>query len=151
MSDAHGNHAEERPAAVALCVQLSRTYSEAVRRIDGKLSNVHGLSFGDFTILYHLKHAHESRLRRTDLAELIGVTASAVTRSLIPLEKIGVVDRQSDARDARVGYACLTAAGHELFASACVTAETACQDAIRGVPASLVPLLSQAAGRIDNP
>ncbi len=125
--------AEAKPTALDFCVRLTRTYTETLRRVDGKLSSVHGLSFGDFTILYHLKHAHESRLRRTDLAELMGLTVSAVTRSLLPLEKIGLVDRKSDPRDARVGYACLTSAGHRLFADASETAESACQDAIQAM------------------
>ena len=128
------------------CVQLSRAYTEAIRRIDGKLSSVHGLSFGDFTILYHLKRAHGARLRRIDLAELVGLTASAVTRSLLPLEKIGLVERQSDPRDARVGYACLTPAGQKLFKHASATAKDACQDALQSVPLSLAPMLKQLVG-----
>ena len=52
------------------------------------------------------------RLRRVDLAERQGLTASGVTRSLLPLEKTGLVGRQPDPRDARVGYAVITAAGH---------------------------------------
>ncbi len=130
MHQAENRHqTEDKPNALDFCVRLTRTYTETMRRIDGRLSSVHGLSFGDLTILYHLKHAHESRLRRTDLAELMGLTASAVTRSLLPLEKIGLVDRQSDPRDARVGYARLTHAGHQLFASARETATIACEDA----------------------
>jgi DNA-binding MarR family transcriptional regulator len=41
-----------------------------------------------------------------------------VTRSLLPLEKIGLVDRQSDPRDARVGYAIITPTGSELVTNA---------------------------------
>jgi len=152
MHETHkGDQTEDKPTALDFCVHLARTYTEALRRIDGKLSSVHGLSFGDFTILYHLKHAHESRLRRTDLAEFMGLTASAVTRSLLPLEKIGLVDRQSDPRDARVGYACLTLAGHQLFAYASETAEVACQDAFQTVPASFAPLLKKMGGISEIP
>lgn len=110
------------------CIRLSRAYTSAARRVDAKLSAVHGLSFSDFMILYHLKHAHNSRLRRADLADCMGLTASAVTKSLLPLEKIGLVSRQSDPRDARVGYACLTTAGEQVFADAQVSAEFACQE-----------------------
>tara|TARA_R110000824_G_scaffold155226_1_gene327513 strand:+ start:61681 stop:62136 length:456 start_codon:yes stop_codon:yes gene_type:complete len=140
------NKAEPSPGVLDFCVQISCAYTEAIRRIDGKLSSVHGLSFGDFTILYHLKHAHEARLRRTDLAELMGLTASAVTRSLLPLEKIGLIERQSDPRDARVGYARLSSAGNKLFAHASVTAESACQDALQAVPPSFSPMLKQMVG-----
>lgn len=152
MHEVHRNgETETKLSALDFCVRLSRKYTEALRRIDGKLSSVHGLSFGDFTILYHLKHAHESRLRRTDLAEFMGLTASAVTRSLLPLEKIGLVDRQSDPRDARVGYACLTLAGHQLFAYASETAGVACQDAFQAIPGSFAPLLKQMVGMSASP
>ncbi|UUZ55216.1 MarR family transcriptional regulator [Massilia sp. H-1] len=48
------------------------------------------------------------RIRRVDLAERVSLTASGVTRTLLPLEKIGLVTRQSDPRDARVGFAVIT-------------------------------------------
>ena len=126
------NKGKENPTSPALesCVHLSQAYATAIRKIDGKLSSLHGLNFGDFTILYHLAKAHELRLRRIDLAEHMGVTASAVTRSLLPLEKIGLVARQADARDARVGYACLTPAGSQLFADALPTANEICGEAV---------------------
>ncbi len=37
--------------------------------------------------LYYLERAPGGRLRRVDLAERLGLTASGVTRSLLPLEK----------------------------------------------------------------
>lgn len=40
------------------------------------------------------------------------------TRLLIPLEKIGLVARERDARDARVGYAVLTKAGERVLKDA---------------------------------
>jgi hypothetical protein len=90
------------------CLRLTRAYATLTRRLDNALSNLHGLSFSDFMILYYLGRAPESRLRRVDLAERLGVTASGVTRSLLPLEKLGLVLRQPDPRDARVGYGCST-------------------------------------------
>lgn len=94
----------ERLAATKVCVQLTRLYAENLRRMDSKLSSIHGLSFSDFTILYHLSQASLSRLRRSELAELMGLTASAVTRSLLPLEKIGLIERQSDQRPYRLCF-----------------------------------------------
>ena len=125
------------PSALEQCVRFNRTYTETLRRIDGKLSSVHGLSFSDFAILHHLSQAHQFRLRRIDLAEYMGLTPSAVTRSLLPLEKIGLVERQSDPHDARVGYARLTPTGRRLCANAGETAEAACQDAIQAFASAL--------------
>lgn len=79
-------------------------------------------------ILYHLQAAPSGRLRRIDLAERLGVTASGVTRTLLPLEKTGWVARQSDAKDARVSYASLTEAGQQLLAYALASVEPLVQD-----------------------
>ncbi len=124
------------------CMLMVRDYNLAMRRIDAKLSSIHGLSFSDFMILYQIKHAHGGRLRRIDLAEGMGLTASAVTKSLLPLEKIGLVERQSDDRDARVSFASLTPSGEELFAYAQASAELSCEEAVRlvlGEAASVRP------------
>src|SRR5262245_35517993 len=91
-----------------LCIALSKAAAMMARRFDGHLGSCHGLSFGDFIVLLHLGRAPNGQLRRVDLAAQVGVTASAITRTLIPLEKIGLVSRRPDARDARVGYAVLT-------------------------------------------
>jgi DNA-binding MarR family transcriptional regulator len=93
------------------------------RRIDGRLGSLHGISFADFAILLQLGRAPGGRLRRIDLAEQLGLTASAVTRALIPLEKIGMVSRESDSSDARVSYASLTVAGRRVLEESLESAE----------------------------
>jgi DNA-binding MarR family transcriptional regulator len=132
------------------CLRLTRAYATLTRRLDNALSSVHGLSFGDFMILYHLGRAPGKRLRRIDLAERLGLTASGVTRSLLPLEKVGLVGRQPDPRDARVGYALLTDAGQQLLAHALVSVEPVSQEATRAVPPGqmneLLALMGQLAG-----
>src|SRR5262245_43233625 len=104
--------------SLRLCMAISKAQSTLARRFDGRLGPLHGLSFGDFIVLFHLGRAADYRLRRVDLAAELGVTPSAVTRTLIPLEKIGLVARRSDARDARVGYAVLTKPGQRLLLEA---------------------------------
>jgi DNA-binding MarR family transcriptional regulator len=114
-------HPTDAPADAAagtsleFCLRLARAYAVLTRRLDNALSSLHGLSFGDFMILYYLDRAPGTKLRRIDLAERLGLTASGVTRTLLPLEKLGLVLRQSDPRDARVGYAVLTQAGQQLL------------------------------------
>ncbi len=46
-----------------------------------------------------------------------------MTRILIPLEKIGLVSRQTDENDGRVGYAVLTKRGREILPEALESAE----------------------------
>src|ERR687890_181820 len=101
-------------APTELCLRLARANAVLLRRFDNALGSQHGISFSDFQLLNHLSRAPGARLRRVDLAERLGLTASGVTRSLLPLEKIGLVTRQPDPRDARVGYALITPTGDEL-------------------------------------
>jgi DNA-binding MarR family transcriptional regulator len=124
--------------SLELCIRLAKAHAAVVRRFDSRLGALHGLSFGDFQILLDLSRALAGKLRRVDLAAELGVTPSAVTRSLIPLERIGLVKRQHDAHDARVGYALLTKAGQRLLEESLKTAEVASADAI---PSSQAPQL----------
>lgn len=101
------------------------------RRFDTTLGGLHGISFSDFQLLHQLNRAAGNRLRRVDLAERLGLTPSGVTRSLLPLEKIGLVARQADTRDARVGYAVLTASGKRLLNEASETARTTAQELLK--------------------
>src|SRR6185436_19328426 len=112
-----------------LCLELARVHARMVRRIDGRLGAVHGLSFSDFAILRQLDLAAEGRLRRVDLADQLGLTPAAVTRALIPLEKIGLVKREIDRNDARVGFASLTRSGKRVLQEATESAESISDEA----------------------
>lgn len=133
------NEAEGR---LEFCLRLTRAHATLTRRLDNTLSGLHGLSFGDFMILYHLGRAPGLRLRRIDLAERLGLTPSGVTRSLLPLEKLGLVGRQPDLRDARVGYASLTYAGQTLLGHALVSVQSLAQEVTRALSATELELLS---------
>ena len=128
--------------SLKFCLRLARAQATLTRRLDSALSSLHGLSFGDFMILYHLDRAPGRRLRRVDLAERLGLTASGVTRSLLPLEKLGWVIRQPDLRDARIGYASLTDSGHQLLTYARVSIEPVAREATRMVPTAQIDLIT---------
>jgi DNA-binding MarR family transcriptional regulator len=116
--------------SLGFCLSLAKAYAALMRRFDGRFATLHGISFGDFALLLHLHRAPGGKLRRVDLAEEVGLTASAVTRSLIPLERIGLVTRQRDLRDARVGYAVITKAGQRVLHEATSSAELVSEDAV---------------------
>ena len=116
--------------SLRLCVSLFRAQAVLSRRFDGRLGSWHGLSFGDFIVLLQISRAEDGRLRRVDLARELGLTASAVTRILIPLEKIGLVSRQNDENDGRVGYAVLTKAGREVLREALESAELISEEVV---------------------
>lgn len=134
--------------SLEFCLRLTRAYSTLTRRLDNALGSVHGLSFGDFMILYHLDRAPGTRLRRIDLAERLGLTASGVTRTLIPLEKLGLVGRQPDPRDARVGYALMTDSGQQLLRYALVTVQAIAQEATQSMSVDQIDALSALLGQL---
>lgn len=102
-------------------ININKLQSVIARKFDSL--SVHGLGFNDFVILYVLYSSSESRMRRIDLAEKIGLTASGVTRLLNPLEKIGLVSRETNERDARVSYVVITTNGKKIFEEAKLSAE----------------------------
>ncbi|WP_268239352.1 MarR family winged helix-turn-helix transcriptional regulator [Longimycelium tulufanense] len=57
-------------------------------------------------------------MRRSDLAHELGMTPSGVTRALVPLERVGLVSREPDPRDARVEPTVFTPAGERRLAEA---------------------------------
>lgn len=123
------------------CLKLAKANAALVRRLDGRLGTLHGIGFGDFMLLFALSQAPGARLRRVDLAGEMGLTASAVTRMLMPLERIGLVKRERDPRDARVGYAMLTESGRRILMESLVTAEVVSEDVLPHLrPADLQPL-----------
>ena len=89
-----------------LFIHLAKAKTVVSRRLDNRLS-FHGLGFNDFIILYHLSQAPHGKLRRIDLAEKVGLTASGVTRLLLPMEKIGLIKKEANEHDARISYVSL--------------------------------------------
>lgn len=135
-------------SSLDFCLRLNRAYAVLTRRLDVALSSLHGLSFSDFMILYYLERAPESRLRRIDLAERLGVSASAVTRNLLPLEKLGLVGRLQDPRDARVGFAVLTDSGAELLGYARISVGPIAKEALQTTPQQQLEASSMLLGQL---
>ena len=130
------------------CLRLARATAVLVRRFDNALGSHHGISFGDYQLLSHLARAPGGRLRRVDLAERVGLTASGVTRTLLPLEKIGLVTRQLDPRDARVGFAAITPIGHEMVDNASAVVDLVSREAVRGIDPDQVAIMITILGGI---
>ncbi|MEU0334667.1 MarR family transcriptional regulator [Streptomyces sp. NPDC006193] len=138
--------------ALDAALRLVRAQAALVRRLDARLGGLHGVSLADFTLLLRLGEAPGGRMRRVDLAEALGLTASGVTRGLAPLERIGLVSREPDARDARVAYASLTGTGRQRLAEMRATAEETAEEIFAGSAwppediARLADLLSRLGG-----
>lgn len=107
-------------SALFFFITLSQAFAAISRRFDHMGSMV---GFNDFVILYHLHVAEDNKLRRIDLADKTGLTASGITRLLPALEKLKLIERQSDPRDARVSYVALTLGGQRVLTETMERAE----------------------------
>ena len=101
-------------------LNLAKVQSVMNRRFDASLR---GLGFSDFVILFNLSQARDEKLRRIDLTEKVGLTASGITRLLAPMEKIGLIKREKDGRDARVSYVVLAKSGKRMLQESMEDAE----------------------------
>lgn len=101
----------------ALIISMATLQANLLKKIDLQLS-VHGISFTEFLIMYHLSQAPKMTMRRIDLAESVGLSASGVTRLVNPMEKNHLVQKKSNPRDARVSLVELSETGANLFKDA---------------------------------
>lgn len=104
------------------------------RRLDRALAGVRGISFSEYTLLRALAGLYDGRATRVDLAAAVGLTPSAVTRALKPLEKLGYVATEKTDRDARRSLAVLTPGGATLLEDA----RGVVRDTLKGVSAAPV-------------
>src|SRR5215471_10045924 len=81
------------------------------RALDEALTAAHGISVKEFDVLITLFNAPDGRLRMTELAERVVLSASGVTHLVTRLERDGLVQRIVDERDRRSFFALLTPAG----------------------------------------
>jgi DNA-binding MarR family transcriptional regulator len=119
---------KEMSASLQLFIRLAKVNAIMTRRFDGRLGN--GLGFNDFVILVSLSQSPSGKLRRVDLAEHLGLTASGVTRMLTPMEKIGLVRRETNEHDARVSYVSLAPGGKRVLAETMERAELVSEEVV---------------------
>jgi len=92
--------------ALEFFLKLSKIQTVMTRKFDGYVGNL-----TEFRILLTLSQASGKKMRRIDLADSIGLTASGVTRLLLPMEKIGLVSREIHPTDARASFVLLAPGG----------------------------------------
>lgn len=104
-------------SATELALLLISGHTKLQKRLNGPLS-MHGIGLTEYLVLERLQLSEQGKLRRTDLAEQVGLTPSGITRLINPMEKIGLVEKEANPRDARVSFVSLTAAGKQIHKDA---------------------------------
>jgi DNA-binding MarR family transcriptional regulator len=103
------------------------------QQLDKTLGAMHGIGLTEYMALKCLVESETQAMRRIDLADALERTGSGVTRLLLPMEKIGLVSKESDARDARVSLVKVTPAGDELFRNASATVDRRADTLLRSI------------------
>ena len=97
---------------------FAAAWNRLERRLDSSLGSIKGISLAEYRLLRALSVASNSRASRVELAHIVGLTPSGVTRALRPLEKLGIVSTVRSQRDARLAIATLTPAGQQMVRDA---------------------------------
>ena len=121
------------PRTESAVLELLETAANLVQRYDRALS-FRGISYSEYRILSALSKTAPAGCPRIDLAHAVGLTPSAVTRALKPLEKIGYVSNSRNKRDARQSLATLSPAGVELLEDA----QNVLNDLLKSLPFNLL-------------
>ncbi len=96
---------------LAAWIRFLRAHAAVTRQLSARLESQHGLTLSDYDVLIQLYSAPEHRLRRIDIARLVLLSPSGITRLLDGLERAGWVEKVRCESDARVVYAALTPEG----------------------------------------
>ncbi len=105
------------------CMDQHLAHAAMVYGLDEELGTHHGLSWADFVLLTALDAASEATPAK-DLARTLCMPASQLLLQLLPLEKIGLVERAADSNGKRRVQ--LRPQGRRLLREARDTAENAC-------------------------
>ncbi|WP_051334473.1 MarR family winged helix-turn-helix transcriptional regulator [Bradyrhizobium sp. Ai1a-2] len=113
-----------------VCLGLNRAARATSRRYDAALKPI-GVTSGQFTILSALKR--DKPMPISDMADLLGMDRTTLTRNLRPLETFALVAIQPDAGDRRIRSLTLTAKGRTLLKEAVPLWRTAQRESNRRI------------------
>ncbi|MGH9177165.1 MAG: MarR family winged helix-turn-helix transcriptional regulator [Acidimicrobiales bacterium] len=88
-----------------------RAHATVVDRLDQELQHEQGLPLSWYEVLLHLAGAPEDRLRLSELAAVVLLSRSGITRLVDRMVDAGLVERQVCPTDRRGAFAVLTAQG----------------------------------------
>lgn len=107
--------AGERPAGLAAWAELSGLVDQVRILLNRDLQAAAGLTLAENLVLCQVAMAPGGRLRMVDIASILTIAKSAVTKTVDRLEERGLLRRERDPADRRTVYAALTPAGEKAF------------------------------------
>ena len=97
---------------------MLRIHALVIEQLDDELQYEQRLPLSSYDVLLHLAEAPGGQRRMSELADLVLLTKSGLTRVVDVLEKQGLVERLRSEEDGRGLYAKLTPAGRKRFRAA---------------------------------
>lgn len=95
-----------------------RAHRQLMVEMAAQLETEHQLDLSEYEVLLHLNEHPDKRIAMTELADLVLLTPSGVTRLVDRLVKRGFVERMPCPEDARRQHAVLTREGRTMFVKA---------------------------------
>jgi len=108
----------ERPEALQSWTALCEVVDQVRVALNRDLQRSAGLTLADNLVLCQVAMAPGKRLRMVDIAGLLTIGKSAVTKTADRLQDRGLITRERDPSDRRTVYATLTTEGEKTFAAA---------------------------------
>lgn len=108
----------ERPEGLQAWTAVCEVVDRVRVAVNRDLQNHVGLTLAENLVLCQVAMAPGKSLRMVDIAQLLTIAKSAVTKTVDRLEERGLLTRERDPSDRRTVRATLTAEGAKLFAAA---------------------------------
>jgi DNA-binding MarR family transcriptional regulator len=100
---------------------LMETYDALLHALDARMLAEHNMPLSAFEALMHITHAQDGVISISDLAELVRLSPSQVSRIAIDLERKGLVQRRRSQADSRSTEVAVTDAGRAQLQQAAPT------------------------------
>lgn len=110
--------------------QLVTLHGMVTNRLAKEMQRRHNIGLSEYQALCRLAKADDGELRMQELAELIGLNQSSVSRLVARLETSGLSRRDLCPKDRRGVYTVITAEGRALQEKAEPTYQTALNEAL---------------------
>jgi DNA-binding MarR family transcriptional regulator len=94
---------------------MLRVHADMTRVLDAELTHRHGLPLTSYEVLLFLADSPDGRMRMSELADLVLLSRSGLTRLVDRLERDGLLEREQCEEDARGYFAAITDEGRALF------------------------------------
>ncbi len=112
-----------------IVIQNALLSSRFSKRAGNRLS-AHGISLTEYLVMHYLERLPQNSVSRIELAEYLGMSASGVTRLIAPMEKIKIIEKVTNPRDARQSQVRLSKAGQRLYSEARISFEHICSELV---------------------